>query len=201
MSDNPIPPFDIKAMWKNQPRAVTPLAPEIIRRNAKRLQRRRLRILIQETVGAIAVVVYFGLYIRIVPGPLLKMGMGLTILCLVFYVWCLFVLARPRRVPDGATACLDFHRRELERQRDLCRGVWRWALLPFIPAMALVYAGRWVAVPSIGSHVWIDHLFVIAGVVVSLEGFALVWLWNLHRADKWQDQLDELDGLGKEAGA
>jgi len=200
VSDNPIPPVDIKVMWKNQPRAITRLGPETVRRNAKRLQRRRLRVLIQETFGALALIVVFGLYIRILPGPLLKMGAGLMIVAAVFYVWCLFVLVRPRRVPDGAAACLDFHRRELERQRDLCRGVWRWAILPFVLAGTVVYAGRWVAVPSIGRSAWIDHLIVGGGAVLMLESFVLVWLWNLHRADRWQDQLDELDGLDKEAG-
>jgi hypothetical protein len=201
MSDNPIPPIDIKAMWKNQPRAITPLAPEIIRRNARRLQRRRLRVLIQETLGVIVLVVFLGLEIRILPGPVLKIGAGLTVLAALFYVWRLFVLIRPQRVPDGAAACLDFHRRELARQRDLCRGMWRWAILPFVVAGAVVYVGRWTALPSIGRSAGIAHLLIIAGAVVMIESFVLIWLWNLHRADKWQDQLDELDALDKEERA
>ncbi len=31
-----------------------------------------------------------------------------------------------------------------------------------------------------------------------LETGALVWLWQQHRADRLQDQIDELDTLGRE---
>ena len=37
--------------------------------------------------------------------------------------------------------CMDFHRKELQRQRDLLRDVWSWYLLPFVPGMLVFRAG------------------------------------------------------------
>ena len=38
-------------------------------------------------------------------------------------------------------SCLEFHRSELVRQRDLLRSVWWWYLLPFVPGMLLIPVG------------------------------------------------------------
>jgi hypothetical protein len=101
-------------------------------------------------------------------------------------------------VPDDGAACLDFHRRELERQRNLVRGVWRWALVPLLPIMGLLLIGRWIGPPAINRSQWLDHLSIIAAAVFMLETCVLQWLWCQYRADRLQDQIDELDALGKE---
>jgi len=43
--------------------------------------------------------------------------------------------AKPLPGDAGRTAYLEFHRRELERQRDALRSVWRWYLLPLVPGL------------------------------------------------------------------
>jgi len=198
MSDRPTPPLDVKALWKSQPREIAPVALATIRRDAKQLQRRRLRVLIRETLAAIVAIVIYGLYVRFLPGLLLKIGSGLAILYLIASIWFIFVLFRPRRVPNDAAACLDFHRRELERQRDITRDKWRWALLPLIPIFAVMIVGRWIGPTPPWRVLWLDHAIIIASSIVLVETLILVWLWNRHRADRWQDQIDELDALGKE---
>ena len=199
MSDHPIPPLDVKALWKDQPREIAPVALETVRRDAKRLQRRRLRTVIIETLVAILAVIVYGFYIRVLPGLLLKIGSGFGILYVIFYTWCDFALLRPRRVPNDAAACLDFHRRELERQRDTARDMWRWAIVPMAPLIALMSIGRWIGPPPAGRAPWLDHLVIIASLVMVLETAALGWLWTQHRAARWQDQIDDLDALGRDA--
>ena len=198
MSDNPTPTRDVRAVWRGQPQEMEPMILETVRRNALRLQRRRLRQMIQETLAAAVVMVGFGLYIWFLPGMLIKIGSGLGVLFAGFYIWRWIRLVRPRRVPDDAAACLDFHRRELERQRDTARGMWRWALAPMIPISALFVIGRWIGPTPPWRALWLDRLIIAASSVLILESLALMWLWTRHRADKWQDQIDELDTLGKE---
>ena len=207
MSDDPTRPPDLKAIWKEQRLEIPPVAVETLRRNAKRLQRRRLRAMIQETLGAIVLIVLAGLYLyerNLQPGGLdrsdivLETGMGLAILFAVFYAWRVLVLFRPRRVPDDTAACLDFHRRELEQHRDLVRGLWRWTLVPLLPWAALISVGRWIGPPVAGRAPWLDHLLILVTAVFFLENAALVWLWQQHRADRLQDQIDDLDALGQE---
>ena len=207
MTDDPTGPPDIKAIWQDQRLEIPAVAVATLRRNARRLQRRRLRAMIQETVGAIFLIVMSVFYFRnrgLQPGPLdlsdivLEAGMGLAILFGVFYAWRVVVLFRPRRVPDDAAACLDFHRRELERHRDLVRGLWRWTLAPLLPWAALISVGRWIGPSPPGRSAGLDHLIILASAVFMLETGALVWLWQQHRADRLQDQIDELDTLGRE---
>lgn len=206
MTDDPTRPPDIKALWKDQSLDISPLVVAAVRQKAKRLQRRRLWIVIRETVAAIALIALSGLYVRLISlqgvldlsDAMMEAGMALMIVFAVFYGWRVLVLFRPRRLPDDTVACLDFHRRELERQRDLARGVWRWALVPLLPIEGLVLLGRWIGAPAGGRAGWIDHLIILAAAVFMLENCVLVWLWNQHRADRWQDQIDELDALGQE---
>jgi hypothetical protein len=207
MTDDPIRPPDLKALWKDQRLEIPPVTVETVRRNARRLQRRRLRVMIQETLGASALIVLAGLAIRLrglqpwaldLSDVAIDAGMGLAILWAVFYAWRVLVLFRPRRVPDDAAACLDFHRRELERQRDIVRGLWRWAIVPLLPVMILLFVGLWLGSPAPGRAPWLHHLPILAAVAFQLESLVLVWLWQQHRADRLQDQIDALDALGKE---
>ncbi len=206
MSDDPTRPPDLKAMWQGQRLEIPPVAVETVRRNARRLQRRRLWVLIRETLGVVLLVVMVGVSIRLrnlQPGPrdlsdvVTEVGMGLLVLYMVFYAWRALVLLRPRRVPDDTVACLAFHRRELERQRDLVRKL-RWALVPLFPLEILILAGLWIGPPAPGRAPWLHHLTILASAAFMLETIVLAWLWSLYRADRWQDRIDELDALGKE---
>ncbi len=49
-----------------------------------------------------------------------------------------------------------------------------------------------------GRAPWLDHLLILVTAVFFLENAALVWLWQQHRADRLQDQIDDLDALGQE---
>ena len=207
MTDDPTRAPDLKAIWQDQRLEIPAVAVATLRRNAKRLQRRRLRAMIQETLGAIFLIAVATLYFyqrSLQPGGLdlsdvvLEASMGLAILFGVFYAWRVVVLFRPRRVPDDTAACLNFHRRELERHRDLVRGLWRWTLVPLLPWAALISVGRWIGASPPGRSAALDHLIILASAVFMLETGTLIWLWQQHRADRLQDQIDELDALGRE---
>ena len=46
------------------------------------------------------------------------------------------------------TSALEFHRVQLERQRDLLRSVWWWYLLPFAPGVLVLEIGHALAQPE-----------------------------------------------------
>ncbi len=58
----------------------------------------------------------------------------------------------------------DFHRAELERQRDLLRGVWTGHLLPFVPGLAVLLVGAG-SVRAAVFGVFCGVLFLIIGAV------------------------------------
>ncbi len=89
-------------------------------------------------------------------------------------------------VPESLAldTCLAFHQRELERQRDLLRDVWKWYLLPFVPGLIAIVAAR---LPSTG---WIRGLRFI---LFCAAGFYFLWWLNKRAADKLQRQIDELN--------
>jgi hypothetical protein len=121
--------------------------------------------------------------------PIVRAGHGLFIAGALFIMAFLHLRAGSRTVPpvlDGA-ALLDFHKRELARQRDILRAVPIWYLLPLVPGFIVSAAGKWGT--STGNPV------VALPVVAVLFGF--VWWLNAMGA-KWLDRkLAEVDSIGR----
>lgn len=195
MTDDPASRQDLKAVWKSQPQELPPMVFEKLRRDARRLQRRNLRIQIQETLAALIVVGIGAVYVRYLPGALVKISSGLMMVWALYYIWLVRRAFSPGRVPDDAAACLDFHRHELVRRLYVSRTSWRWVILPLLPIIALMTIGRWIGPLPPGRSVFADHLIIIVASAFVLESFLLAALWMQHRADKWQDRIDELDAL------
>jgi hypothetical protein len=87
------------------------------------------------------------------------------------------------------TASLQFHRRELVRQRDLLRSVWLWYIGPFVPG--IVVFGMGVGSRH-GTGTWwnaLPFLCVFGGV-----------MWANYRAARGLDrQIAELDRMESES--
>lgn len=192
-----IPPLDPKALWQGQPEEIAPASLEEIRRRAERFQRRKRVGNAIEYLAVVVVTLVYGYWLTAMPGLFLKLGCGYAIVWGLFYAWQRRRLMSARPVPDGGTACLDFHRHELERQRDVLRGAWRWMLAPMPPFLMLFVLGRWFDFPALNRAPWLDHLVILVSIGVFAETLVLVWLWLENRADKLQDDLDDLDRLGR----
>ncbi len=93
----------------------------------------------------------------------------------------------------GLSNWIDFRRRELIRQRDLLRSIWRWYLGPLIPGLAVMFMA--FAQAAVGSHSHVKH----PGVLVAIDGlffvtvFLVVAMLNKKAARKLQRQIDDLD--------
>lgn len=55
----------------------------------------------------------------------------------LFVIWQLWWRTTVRALPDDlmGRAALDYHRHELERQRDAMSGAWLWYIAPFMPGL------------------------------------------------------------------
>ncbi len=199
MSDDPSPLPNVKAAWQNQRREVVPLVLAQVRADALRLQRRNRFVLIRESLACVVVIVVFAAYIRFLPGTLVKVGSALVIAWTLLTMWRLFRMLAPRHVPDDAVACLAFHRGELERQRDAIHRAGRWVILPMAAVDVLFGVARWIGPLPPGRTLWGDRLIIIVIGVLLAESLVLARLWQLDRADKLQDRIDDLDA--QERGA
>jgi hypothetical protein len=189
-------PPDIKALWRAAPEEIPTPDFEAIRKAAHRFQRRKALGNAIEYAAAAVVIVMFGWYLHVMPGLFVRLGLGLGIIWALFYIWQRRRLITTRPVPEDAAACIDFHRRELERQRDVVRGAWRWTLAPSAVVIGLMLLGRWFEVQPPGTPAWRLTLMVGMSLLYAATSLTLFALWFQHRADKLQDQIDELDRIG-----
>ncbi len=118
-------------------------------------------------------------------------GGCLLVLGTLYVVYHLHRWGSARSMPAdvGLIDCLNFHRAELGRQRDLLRGVWWWYLLPLVPGRALIIIGRAIERP--------DRRLLALGVAVTfVVTFTLVGKLNERGARRLQGRIDDLDRAG-----
>jgi hypothetical protein len=182
---NETPPDDIRNVWQNQPVENTPMPLEEIHRQARQFEKRIRRRNLREYIAGAAGIVIFTVYLFIFPNPVARTGSALIIvgaLCVLFQI---YKRATPGALPTdlALTASLEFHRRELVRQRDLLRSVWLWYVAPFVPGIVVFGTG---VKPAHGSASWLNAM-----PFLSIFG---VCMWLNHRAAVRLDrQIAELD--------
>lgn len=187
-----LPPVDPDAgsLWRAQ--AVPPLQPlsaEALAEQAVRLQGRVSRRNRRELLAATLVAPVFLFYAWFFPHWLTKLGALLVVAGAAWVAWQLMRRASARPLPQAlAGRLLDFHRGELQRQRDALRTVWRWYLAPLLPGLLLFLCGR-----QIENGHWQPGPFVIVAAVMA----GVVWI-NRRAARRLQREVDALDELAKE---
>jgi hypothetical protein len=84
-----------------------------------------------------------------------------------------------------------FHRNELERQRQLLDGVWRWYLGPFVPPAVVAVAARFHDRP--------EALWGNVGIATGLVGVfcGVAWL-NARAAAKLAREIEHLDNMERQ---
>ena len=186
MPNDPLPD-DVRNVWQNQPLENTPMPLEEIRRRAKQFEKRIARRNMREYIAGAAGIVIFTVYLFIFPNPVARTGSALVIAGSLFVMWQLYRRATPATLPAELawTASLQFHRRELVRQRDLLRSVWLWYLAPFVPG--IVVFGMGVHPRHSPASWWNAIPFLSIFIVV---------MWLNYRAAKGLDRkIAELDSL------
>jgi hypothetical protein len=195
---------DMMNVWRNQPVERIEISLGEIRRKSRKLQKRVLWRNLREYAAGIIVIAAFGFYIPVFHTALISTGCGMIIAATLFVAYMLHKRGAARNTPTeaGFSTCVDFHRKELERQRDLMQSVWSWYLLPFVPGMIVFLCGLFVftiAQPNAPAHlgtIVLTFALMTAGIAIVLVGIGIL---NQRAAGKLQREIDTLDGLEKES--
>jgi len=191
MDEHPSPEHHAHALWQGQPVEPKPPSATEARAAASRFQEKIRRRNLRESIAAVVVLVVFGGYAWEATAWLARLGPVLVVLGTVYVMVQLHTKGASLAVPDAAnaTTCLDFHRRELGRQRDLLRRVWRWYLGPLVPGVLVMLGARLVEEWARGG---LAFALAVGSVLVSAVVFLGTWWFNEAGARKLQREIDAL---------
>jgi hypothetical protein len=187
-------------LWQDQPVTRVEISLDELRRRARKFERRILWRNLREYAAGALVLGVFGYYVWVIPAPLVRLGSLLVIAGALFALLSLHVRGASAPAPENMvlSSCLEFHRRQLVRQRDLLGDIWTWYLLPFIPGLAVFLAGllAWsLAQPNAAAH----RPLIVATFVATAAfcGLVLAAVGRLNRwaARKLQHEIDALAAL------
>ena len=194
MTNESLPNREWQNVWQNQPTEGIRMSVDEIRRRAGKFERKIYWRNAREYAAALAVVIFFGFELSRGPDLLTGAGFALMIAGMLYLVAQLYRRTSPRSLPAEMRAAsgVDFYRRELERQRDALRSVWRWYLGPLVPGVVVTMVAMARNNPH---HIQHDRWFLAAyGVLVALA-FAYGGRLNTKAARRLQRQIDQLDAL------
>lgn len=195
---------DMKNVWRNQPVATVQISLAELRKKALKLEKRVLRRNLREYAASAIVIAGFGYYIWKFPDPMIRFGCVLVIAGALFVVYQLHKRGHARSVPEEMAFrdCLDFHRKELERQRDLLRSIWTWYILPVVPGVLVFMLGvfQWQMRPP-NAAARAGHVKILFGLRVAVVAVIFTGVGKLNQwaARKLQRKIDTLNSLEKES--
>jgi hypothetical protein len=178
---------ELQDLWQSQNPEPIHMSMEEIRRKAVKLQRRVRWRNVREYVSCLAGIVISGRWIWTMSNPIMRAGSAVMVVSMLYVIYQLYRRGASREITGD---CLEFHRRELERQRDAVASVWHWYLGPMVPPLLIWTIGS-VAYNRAPRHLW----FVAAFSVVCAAFFYGVGRLNQRAAGCLQRQIDELDKL------
>lgn len=183
-----------RSVWQNQKLEGIRMSANEIRAKDRRFQRRIFWRNALEYAAAIALVLFSSFQFRKSSDVVMRAGFVLAGAGTLYLVWQLWRRGSPRNLPAemGLASALDFHRRELERQRDLLASVWRWYLGPLMPGWVVLMIGIGRTNPG---HLQHFALRFTVFNIVAVALFVFGWKLNQRGARKLQRRIDELDGL------
>lgn len=152
--------------------------------------RRRIRMRnIREYLAALVVMGIFTDFLVKAPDTVPRIAFALVVAGSVYYMVHLWRWGSSRSFPAsmGRADCLRFYRGELERQRDLLRGVLLWAIGPVLPGMVLFFG--WDIATAPPAQRW--HR--IASISASLAILAVVAWANRRAARRLDGRISELN--------
>lgn len=178
---------DPKELWQSQEVEKMTITLEQIRSRSSCFERRIHWRNIREYAGGAIAIALLAPQLWSAHGWRLA-SVVLLIAGLLYVLWQVYLRgARPAPADAAIRPLLEFHRHELERQRDALRSVWRWYLLPFAPGFAS-------ALVALALHRGIHAAFVLSGLFFVLV-FAGVWFLNDRAARMLDLKIQEMKSL------
>jgi len=125
--------------------------------------------------------------------PWMRAGAVWLVIAGFIYAWLWWRQRIASSVPAdlGALATLRFHRRELQRQHSMYKGLWLWMLPLFVPMFALLIYARILLAPATAMYM-LTHK-----VPLVLAGLALSVGITQYRAAKLRREIELLDLMAR----
>jgi hypothetical protein len=182
---------EVRKGWQSQVPAMTPLTSSLLRRAARRFDRRSHFEDVLAIAFQIAMAAFFGAAARFGEVTLCRIGCALfaagTLYTSYRYVAACWKDWSPA---ERATECFGFYRRQLIRRRDLSLGYARWGSLPVAPGVAIASVGWILAEP----RRWPEAL----GIALFWAGLQIaVQRKQRYTAAHLQKEIDLLDGAAE----
>jgi hypothetical protein len=187
MNESPNP--TMKELWQHQPVEGIPMSLEMIRKRAGKFEKKVLWRNVREYAGgAIAAALFASFFVKS-HDIFFKVACAMMIAGLAYMAYQLHRRASARSMPTdlGTANSLQFHRSELERQRDFISHIWRWYLGPLIPGMVVFTLASALADSS-------AHGRVRQAIADGIMAFSVIFVWrlNVRAARCLQRRIDEL---------
>ena len=186
------PMKDPQELWQNQSTEPLRMSPSNLRHKALDRQKKARFGARSTIIISIVLCVVFALSFVRAHTPLARMGWGLLSLCMIYAAYHAYQWMWPRNLPEDAPihTCLEFYRRELERERDYNRRWWRSGL-PFLLLLGMVMA----AVGTGARNAPLRHPLLNAipfFVVLAIWVVAFLLLRKKHGAQNLRQEIEEL---------
>ncbi len=197
MTQNPLPPNDIRSLWQSIPIDPVTVSIDEMRVRAKAFEKKIRRRNFIEYAASVFVTVAFAWYATLPIGawPLWPIANIMIIAGILVVVVNLHRKTRAATPPSGASAeaLVDFQRAEFVRQRDALKTTWRWYIFPIIPGLVLWFIAMGLGFASAAGD--LGRAFIVLGGagLAALLVFAAIVLLNLLGAAHLQRQIDALD--------
>jgi hypothetical protein len=136
-------------------------------------------------VLALVMAIPLGVFFRAFPLIVVAMGLQIAGTLVIASQFRKRMSLRSFPQDAGTMSCLEFYRRELERQRDANLSIWSWYILPMIPGAGMMLIGM-AFIPGLGPGV---ALFLAAAFTL---GFIFTGVANKRGARRLQQKIDEL---------
>ena len=181
-------PNDPRNLWQGQEVEKVILTVDEVRRRAARFERRIHWRNAREYVAGALVVALFTSQLWRAHGWRLTPAL-LTIAGTIYVMFQLHRRGSARSLPAdvGIRGSIEFHRVELERQRDAVHSMWRWYLLPFVPGFAAV-----LVVTGIDHGIHAGLIRAGVGLVLIFVG---IWALNERGARRLNRRIQELKAM------
>ncbi len=181
-------PNDPRNLWQGQEVEKVILTVDEVRRRAARFEQRIHKRNVREYLAGTLVIAFWTVQLWRAHGWRLTPAV-LTIVGTIYVMFQLYRRgsARPLPADVGIRGSIEFHRVELERQRDALHGVWHWYLLPFVPGLVavLVVTGIDRGVNATLIRVGVFFVLVLVGI----------WALNARGARKLDHRIQELKAM------
>ena len=181
---------ELRVLWRNQATVTIQLSPEQLRERTEQFERQTRRRYLRDQVsfGIVAIACAYG--VIALDGGLVRLGSALLLMWALYGVYGLHRFGSALSIPVGAGAetCAAYHRRQLERQRDIALS-WPLGIGLAAPGFLLVAIGSSLGprqLPWEGA-IGLVGVFAFMCLAAVIHGRIL--------AGQWQREIDGLQAM------